>query len=77
MKTNGDGMMRAPGKNKKYLAVPRDRDQVFHVTQGFLPKLASKPYLLPTLQNFGGKIEDPKFSLFKSSLFKCISRITV
>ena len=56
-----------PGKNKKYLAVPRDRDQVFHVTQGILPRLASKPYLLPTLQNFGGKIEAPKYSLFKTS----------
>jgi hypothetical protein len=55
------------GKNKKYLAIPRDRDQVFHVTQGWLPKLASRSYILPTLQNFGGKIESPKYSLFKSS----------
>ncbi len=55
------------GKNKKYLAVPRDRDQVFHLTQGLLPRLASKSYLLPTLQNFGPKIEHPKFSLIKTS----------
>jgi hypothetical protein len=55
------------GKAKLYLAVPRDRDQVFHLTQGLLPKLASKPYLLPTLQNFGPKIESPKYSMFKSN----------
>ena len=53
-----------PGKDKKYVAVPRDRDQVFHVTQGLLPKLASKPYLLPTLQNFGGKMEHPEIFPF-------------
>jgi Calcineurin-like phosphoesterase/Omp85 superfamily domain len=54
------------GKDKRYEPVPRDRDQVLHVTQGWLPRLASKPYLLPTLQNFGGKIEQPKYSLFKA-----------
>jgi hypothetical protein len=54
------------GKAKLYLAVPRDRDQVFHLTQGLLPKLASKPYLLPTLQNFGPKIESPKYSMIKA-----------
>ena len=32
-----------PGKNKKYLAVPRDRDQVFHVTQGFYPNWRPSP----------------------------------
>ena len=55
------------GKDKKYEPVPRDRDQVFHVTQGWLPRLAAKPYLLPTLQNFGAKIEHPKYSMFKTS----------
>jgi Calcineurin-like phosphoesterase len=53
-------------KKKEYLAIPRDRDQVLHVTQGLLPRLASKPYLLPTLQNFGGQIEAPKYSLIKT-----------
>ena len=54
------------GKNKRYEAVPRDRDQVFHVTQGLLPKLAANPYILPTLQNFSGKVEHPEYSVFKS-----------
>jgi hypothetical protein len=54
-------------KEKEYDAVPRDRDQVFHVTQGFFPKLASKSYVLPTLQNFGGEIKRPKYSLFKTN----------
>jgi hypothetical protein len=55
------------GKDKRYQAVPRDRDQVFHVTQGWLPRLAANPYILPTLQNFGGKVEHPKYSMFKTS----------
>jgi hypothetical protein len=55
------------GKDKKYEPVPRDRDQAFHVTQGWLPELASRPYFLPTLQNFGGKIEHPKYSMIKSN----------
>ncbi|HEY2347865.1 MAG TPA: metallophosphoesterase, partial [Puia sp.] len=54
------------GKDKRYQAVPRDRDQVFHVTQGWLPRLAANPYILPTLQNFGGKVEHPEYSMFKS-----------
>ncbi len=54
------------GKDKRYEAVPRDRDQVFHVTQGLLPKLAANPYILPTLQNFGGKVEHPEYSMFKT-----------
>jgi Calcineurin-like phosphoesterase len=53
-------------KDKRYEAVPRDRDQVFHVTQGWLPWLASRSYILPTLQNFSAKIEHPQFLLFKS-----------
>lgn len=54
------------GKNKFYIAVPRDRDQVFHLTQGLFPNLASKPWLLPTLQSFGGKIKSYKYSLYKT-----------
>ncbi|MEO5564680.1 MAG: BamA/TamA family outer membrane protein, partial [Chitinophagaceae bacterium] len=46
---------------------PRDRDQVFHLTQGVIPKYASREYILPTLRNFGASIQDPKWLLYKSS----------
>ena len=54
------------GKNKDYTAVPRDRDQVFHLTQGLIPKFASRDYILPTLRNFDHDIEDVKWVLFKT-----------
>ncbi|AXY77360.1 hypothetical protein D3H65_26750 [Paraflavitalea soli] len=40
------------GKGKKYLAIPRDRDQVFYTNQGVLPGLARMRWLLPFLQGF-------------------------
>ncbi|MES1215644.1 MAG: BamA/TamA family outer membrane protein [Bacteroidota bacterium] len=54
-------------KEKLYIAVPRDRDQVLHVTQGALPRTASRPWVLPTLQNFDGEIKYPRYSLFKTN----------
>jgi len=53
-------------KDKTYTAVPRDRDQVFHVVQGFFPIIASQPWLDPVLGNFCGPIPHIKYSLFKS-----------
>ncbi|MBD0294232.1 MAG: BamA/TamA family outer membrane protein, partial [Flavisolibacter sp.] len=40
------------GKGKMYYAIPRDHDQAFFVNQGILPYLASKPWLLPSIQGF-------------------------
>ncbi|MGK2863761.1 MAG: BamA/TamA family outer membrane protein [Chitinophagaceae bacterium] len=57
---------KAKGKNKTYIGIPRDRDQVFHVTQGLIPKFASRDYILPTLRNFDYDIEDAKWVLFKT-----------
>ncbi|MCW3116460.1 MAG: surface antigen precursor [Chitinophagaceae bacterium] len=57
----------ADEKERVYIAVPRDRDQVLHVTQGLLPGMASRPWILPTLQNFDGKISDVRYSLIKSN----------
>ncbi len=56
----------AKGKNKTYIGIPRDRDQVFHVTQGLIPKFASRDYILPTLRNFDYDIEEAKWVLFKT-----------
>ncbi|HEY4148010.1 MAG TPA: BamA/TamA family outer membrane protein, partial [Chitinophagaceae bacterium] len=55
---------------KTYKAVPRDRDQVFHVTEGLFPSLAALPWLDPTLENFDGKIPHVKYSLFKTRFLK-------
>lgn len=54
------------GKERHYLAVPRDRDQVFHLTQGLLPKIASRDYILPTLRNFGAGFTHTKWLLYKT-----------
>jgi hypothetical protein len=37
------------GSEKKYFAVPRDRDQVFHLTEGVFPTSASRPWIAPYL----------------------------
>lgn len=54
------------GKDKLYAAIPRDRDQVFHLTQGVLPWLASQEYILPTLRNFDDKMGHIDWLLFKT-----------
>jgi hypothetical protein len=53
-------------KDKTYTAVPRDRDQVFHVVQGVFPTVATQPWLDPVLGNFEGPIPQIKYSLFKT-----------
>lgn len=57
---------RSKGKTKTYLGVPRDRDQVFHVTQGLVPKIASREYVLPTLRNFDADINHVEWVVFKT-----------
>jgi len=54
------------GKNRIYTAVPRDRDQVMHVTQGIIPSIASAEWLDPVLDNFNGQIPRVRYSLFKT-----------
>lgn len=54
-------------KDKEYVGVPRDRDQVLHLTQGMFPKMASRSWILPTLQGFGGTIPHVKYSLIKTN----------
>ena len=39
-------------KGKRYTPIPRDRDQVFHVIDGLLPKIATLPWLEPKLHDF-------------------------
>lgn len=54
------------GKSKMYTAVPRDRDQVFHVTQGVFPTIVALPWLDPMLGNFSGRIPMVRYSLYKT-----------
>ncbi len=56
-------------KNKDYVGVPRDRDQVFHVTQGLLPRLASAPYILPIIANYDPQISRVKWLMYKAAFF--------
>ncbi|WP_300602059.1 BamA/TamA family outer membrane protein [Niabella sp.] len=44
-------------KDRRYVPVPRDRDQVFHVVQGILPTIASGPSIMPRLHDFSGRIK--------------------
>ncbi|MBZ4189246.1 BamA/TamA family outer membrane protein [Niabella beijingensis] len=44
-------------KDRRYVPVPRDRDQVFHVVQGILPTIASGPSIMPRFHDFTGKIK--------------------
>ena len=54
------------GNGKKYTAVPRDRDQVFHVMQGVFPKIISRPWLVPFLHDFSGDIKKINAFFFES-----------
>ncbi|WP_186461849.1 BamA/TamA family outer membrane protein [Mucilaginibacter pallidiroseus] len=54
------------GKEKVYYAVPRDRDQVFHLSEGLGPSLAAVSWINPALDHFDGEIPRVKYSLFKT-----------
>ncbi|AEW03468.1 hypothetical protein A4D02_19220 [Niastella koreensis] len=45
------------GDGRKYLAIPRDRDQALYRNEGFIPRLASRKWLAPFLQGFKGYIK--------------------
>lgn len=53
-------------EDKYYVSVPRDRDQVFHLTQGLFPKIASRDYILPTLRNFDYDFSKIKWLMWKT-----------
>jgi len=54
------------GDGKNYVGIPRDRDQVFHVNDGVLPKLSALSYVAPTLQSFDAEINSVKYAIFKT-----------
>jgi hypothetical protein len=45
-------------KGMIYYPLPRDRDQVFFVNEGLLPKIASRKWIMPKFQGFNHRIRD-------------------
>ncbi|MFI5131482.1 MAG: BamA/TamA family outer membrane protein, partial [Chitinophagales bacterium] len=45
------------GSSKRYLAIPRDRDQAFYRNQGFLPRVATAKAFAPFLRGFRSDIK--------------------
>lgn len=57
-----------PGENgRRYLPIPRDRDQVVSVTEGVLPALVKDIYTMPRVPGFTEKIRKPRHYFFKSA----------
>jgi len=54
-------------KSIVYSPVPRDRDQVMYLNQGFFPWIASRDWIVPNLQTFGGNIRDVRYSFISST----------
>lgn len=48
----------AKGKDKKYIPVPRDRDQVFYVNEGLFPNILALPWIMPKFEGFKGHIRN-------------------
>ena len=55
------------GKGQKFVAIPRDRDQVISVTQGVLPGLVKDIYTMPRVPGFTPTIRKPRHYFFKSA----------
>ncbi|TWR29192.1 BamA/TamA family outer membrane protein [Mucilaginibacter pallidiroseus] len=54
------------GSGKMYVAVPRDRDQVFHLEEGLFPDIAAMPWLNPLLGDFTPDLPHAKYNLYKT-----------
>ena len=68
---HGDQWRFKPEKDawgKKYVPVPRDRDQVFYTNQGFFPYIESRPYVQPFFEGFNPRIRKVGTLLFTSTL---------
>lgn len=56
-------------KGREFVPVPRDRDQAFFVNQGFLPRLASRKWVMPKFQGFDFELRDIKGFMFNGRYF--------
>ena len=50
------GRKNEDGKGRRYRPIPRDRDQAFFVTNGFLPKIAASKWAVPSSEGFNEKM---------------------
>ena len=57
------------GKGKLFSPVPRDRDQVFFINQGVLPRIAGCAFLAPQLQGFRSKARNIRTYNFNARNF--------
>jgi hypothetical protein len=54
------------GKKTVYRPVPRDRDQVFYLTEGVIPKYVQSSYLLPYIQGYERNINNINWYFWES-----------
>lgn len=54
---------------KMYRPIPRDRDQVFFVNEGRIPKMASRRWSLPKLQGFDYELKWPAGFMYNARYF--------
>ena len=64
MRTNGDGIIRTPEKINDMRPFPVTGTRYFMLPRDDCPNWPLDPYILPTLQNFSGKMEHPEYSLY-------------
>lgn len=59
---------RPKGADKYFLAIPRDRDMVLNVTQGLLPTLIKRMFVMPRVYGFKGNVRaGANYYLYKSA----------
>lgn len=56
-------------EGRTFRPVPRDRDQAFFVNQGFLPKIASRNWIMPKLQGFDYELKNVDGFMFNGRYF--------
>jgi hypothetical protein len=52
------------GSSRKYLAIPRDRDQALYRNEGVIPKMASRKWIAPFLTGFRSEIKRGNYFFF-------------
>lgn len=56
------------GESKNYIAIPRDRDMVFNLTEGVLPTVMKRLIIMPHVVGFNDDVrKGAKYYLYKSS----------
>lgn len=56
-------------KKKIYSPIPRDRDQVFYISTGIIPSIASRKWIMPKFQGFSDHVRDVNGFMFNARYF--------